>query len=389
MDVVRLCSEMVKIRTENPPGYTDEVVLFLQEVCTSIGIETKILKQDRKWNLLSKKRCDQLLLCGHVDVVPAMDESWDLSPFSGDISEEHVHGRGSTDMKGGCAALLAALAEVIDDGYEPLVDLAFVCDEEGNGDFGMEYLVKKGYLRPKTCLIAEPTPPLSPVIGEKGIVRLNLTFTGNAGHSSLYPVMGNSAIEQALTSLDYFKELHEKSYPEDPLVHEVISNATVSLSKLLSLSPDQANKILSRLAYNPGIIAGGERINMIAQKCTMEMDMRIPWGCNIDQLLELLNSHLPSCDVQVIDRAEPTLSRPGILYDLVCAGIEAVFNKKAMPGVTQAASDARHLRETGAEVVNYGPGDLSLLHAVNERVPIHMLYDCRNVYKHILKNLPS
>ena len=106
VDVVRLCSELVKIRSENPPGYTDEVISYLQEVCTSIGIDTQILKKGRKWNLLSKKVNNRFLLCGHVDVVPALDTSWTHPPFSGMISESSVFGRGSTDMKGGCAALL-------------------------------------------------------------------------------------------------------------------------------------------------------------------------------------------------------------------------------------------------------------------------------------------
>lgn len=388
IDVVRLCSELVKIRSENPPGFTDEVITFLQEVCDAIGMETQILKQGRKWNLLSKKVSNNLLLCGHVDVVPALDNSWTYPPFSGIITDSDVLGRGSTDMKGGCAALLAALAHVIDAGSEPPVDIAFVCDEEGNGDFGMEYLVKNGYLRPKACLIGEPTPELSPVIGEKGVVRLHITFTGSAGHASLHPVMGNSAIVQAMQSLGFFEEIHSRSWPEDPLVHEVIDNATVNLSSLLSISREQAGIMLSRVTYNPGLIAGGERINVIAQKCELDMDMRIPWGCSIEHLLESISSHFSGSEVEVVDRSVPTLSRPGILCDLICSGIQFVYNRTALPGVTQAASDARHLREIGAEVVNYGPGDLRLLHAVNEKVPKKLLENCRDIYIHVLRNYP-
>lgn len=387
MDVVRLCSELVKIRSENPPGYTDEVISYLQEVCTSIGIDTQILKKGRKWNLLSKKVNNRFLLCGHVDVVPALDTSWTHPPFSGMISESSVFGRGSTDMKGGCAALLSALSQVKDGGHEPPVDVAFVCDEEGNGDFGMEYLIANGHLHPKYCLIAEPTPPLSPVIGEKGVVRLHLTFSGDPGHSSLHPVMGRSAISEALKSLTLFEEIHSLTWPEDPLVHEVIQNTTDSLSTLLSISKNQAATMLSRVSYNPGIISGGERINIIAQNCEMDIDMRIPWGCDLDTLLQKVHSSLQNCVVDVIDKVGPTLSSPGKLCRLVCDGIESVHGKKALPGVTQAASDARHLREIGAEVVNYGPGDLSLLHAVNESVPVRMLHDCRDVYVHLLTHM--
>lgn len=389
MDVARLCSELVKIRSENPPGYTDEVISCLQEFCSQIGIETQVLEQGRKHNLLSKNIQNTLLLCGHVDVVPALPDDWTYPPFSGRIDDEVVHGRGSTDMKGGCAALLCALEKVLNDGIEPPVDIAFVCDEEGNGDFGMEYLVQKGYLRPQTCLIAEPTPELSPVIGEKGIVRLHVTFTGDAGHSSLHPVVGNSAIMQACSFLEYCNVIHAMTWPQDPLVSEVIHNTTNSLSSLLSISQEDAAEILSRVSYNPGHISGGERINVIAQRCELDLDMRIPWGCDIPRLIEMIESYIPHSSVDVLERVAPTLSRPGRLYDLVCAGIESVHGEKAMPGVTQAASDARHLREIGAEVINYGPGDLSLLHAINENVPIRMLNQCMDVYVHVLSNFGS
>ncbi|MDD3573632.1 M20 family metallopeptidase [Methanospirillum sp.] len=387
MDPARLCSELVKIPSENPPGYTDDVISYLQDICSQIGIETKVLQKGRKHNLLSKNMQNQTLLCGHVDVVPALPDGWTHPPFSGKIDDSRVHGRGATDMKGGCAALLCALEKVLNEGFEPPVDIAFVCDEEGNGDFGMEYLLSKGCLRPNACLIAEPTPELLPVIGEKGIVRLQITFTGDAGHSSLYPVVGSSAIMQTCAFLDYCEKIHQMTWPQDPLVYDVIQNTTSSLSSLLSISKEKATTMISQISYNPGHISGGERINVIAQRCELHLDLRIPWGCDISRLIEMIKSHNTRGIVKVLDSVAPTLSPPGRICNLVCAGIESVHGKKAMPGVTQAASDARHLRATGAEVVNYGPGDLSLLHAVDESVPIHMLNQCMDVYVHVLSHL--
>ncbi|HOL41303.1 MAG TPA: M20/M25/M40 family metallo-hydrolase, partial [Methanospirillum sp.] len=317
LDVASLCSELVQIRSENPPGYTDEVIAFLQDICTQIGIETEIIQKGQKHNLLSKKRRNNLLLCGHVDVVPALDDDWVYPPFSGRIDESRVHGRGSTDMKGGCAALLCALEKVCNEGRDPDVDLAFVCDEEGNGDFGMEYLVKKGYLSPKSCLIAEPTPKLSPVVGEKGIVRLHVTFTGDAGHSSLHPVIGNSAIMQACSFLELCRKIHGMEWPHDPLVTEVIENTTNSLSTLLSISRNRAATILSHVSFNPGLISGGERINVIAQRCALDLDMRIPWGCDIQELIGMIRAGIPQSKVEVLESVAPTLSRPDRLCSLI------------------------------------------------------------------------
>jgi succinyl-diaminopimelate desuccinylase len=386
MDPVQLCSELVKIRSENPPGYTDEVIGYLQEICSRVGIETEVIQKGKKHNLLSKNMQNQLLLCGHVDVVPALDDGWVYPPFSGRIDDSFVHGRGSTDMKGGCAALLCALEKVMNDGKDPGADIAFVCDEEGNGDFGMGYLVKNGYIRPESCLIAEPTPSESPVIGEKGVLRLHMTFSGDAGHSSLHPVVGNSAIMQACSFLTFCREIHEMTWPEEDLVHEVIGNTAQSLSSRLSISKEAASTMLSHVSFNPGFISGGERINIIAQRCVLDLDMRIPWGCDIAELIRIIQSRVSDGRVEVVEAAAPTLSRPGRVCSLICEGIELVHGKKGLAGVTQAASDARHLREIGAEVVNYGPGDLALLHAVNEHVPIQMLNDCMDVYVHLLSN---
>ena len=87
MEPARLCSELVKIPSENPPGYTDDVISYLQDICSQIGIETKVLQKGRKHNLLSKNMQNQTLLCGHVDVVPALPDGWTYPPFSGEIDD--------------------------------------------------------------------------------------------------------------------------------------------------------------------------------------------------------------------------------------------------------------------------------------------------------------
>lgn len=387
MDVAWLCSELVKIRSENPPGYTDEIVEFLHQICHEIGIPTRIVKKGRKWNLLSEKPVGKLLLCGHIDVVPALDDAWTYPPFSGIMADDRIHGRGSTDMKGGCAALLSALAAEADQKGDLDTDIAFVCDEEGNGDFGMEYLVSKGIINPKPCLIAEPTPVNSPIIGEKGVLRLHITFSGDAGHASLHPVCGNSAIMQSCTFLKHCQDIHSRTWPDDPQVAEVIENTSRTLSSMLSLSREDTRTMLSHVSYNPGIISGGERINVIAQKCELDLDMRIPWGCNSESLVDEIQVKFPDASCIVVDQVEPSISRQGWLCRLVCDGIRQVHGINPLPGVTQAASDARHLRERGIEVVNYGPGDMNLLHSVNESVPIGMLKDCRDVYRYVLRHM--
>ncbi len=391
MDVVTICSELVKIRSENPPGFTDEVIAYISEICDSLGLKTCVVSRGRRANLLSEKPHGTLLLCGHVDVVPALDAGWDHPPFSGLVTDRVVYGRGSTDMKGGCAAILAALSAVIDRHGECFADVAFVCDEEGNGEFGMEQLVTEGIIPPCDCLIAEPTPQDLPWVGEKGIFRAHISFSGDSGHSSVHPVLGNSAIIQACSFLRFCHSIHEQTWPVDSAITDAIQVSIDTLAENLGCTGDDAKKILSQVTYNPGIISGGERMNIIAQRCELDLDMRIPWGCDPDRIEELVLSAIPDSECTILEKRSPSFSPPGWLSDLVCEGIQAIRNVKnpVYPGVAQAASDARHLRKKGAEVVLYGPGDLSLLHSVNESVPVRMLTETTRVYEYVLEHLPA
>ena len=202
MDVVRLASELVKINSENPPGNTEEIIRYISGFLDSIGVksETEVNRGGRA-NLMSEPGESGLLLCGHVDVVPANPDGWDFSPFSGRISDGYLWGRGSTDMKGGCAALLSAYKVLADKGIDPKAGFLFVCDEETSGTYGIRSMLRKKLIRPCDVLIAEPTPALYPTIGEKGLCRLKMVFSGEPGHGSFYPVAGVSAIMEAYRTI--------------------------------------------------------------------------------------------------------------------------------------------------------------------------------------------
>ncbi len=141
--------------------------------------------------------------------------------------------------------------------------------------------------------------------------------------------------------------------------------------------------------YNPGFIEGGERMNVVAQHCDLSLDMRIPWGCRVDEVIPLMKQAAPDAAITVLESSEPSFSRPGNLTKLLCEGIGSVLQTQAKPGVSQAGSDARYLRIHGAEVVMYGPGDLNLLHSVNERVPVSMLENCQHVYEYVLNRISN
>jgi succinyl-diaminopimelate desuccinylase len=334
-------------------------------------------------NVVVNGRDAELLLCGHLDVVPAMDSSWTCDPFGREIHDGYVWGRGATDMKGGCAALITACEAVLDRvGELPRIGLAFVCDEETGGG-GIRYLLEHDLLTPCDCLIAEPTPAGSLCLGQKGLVRARFRFSGEPGHASLYPTIGISAVMEAFTLIEHVRRLNAMEFVPDPALAEVIANSERVLERAFGLAG--TGSLLRRISYNPGRIEGGEKANIVAERCDLELDLRLPWGCDPERITADLIAHAPRATMECMSASAPSLTPPdaGIVKRTVAA-IEAVRFEPAIPIVQWAASDARALRMNGFPTVEYGPGELARIHAVDERVPIDSLVEAVAVYERLI-----
>lgn len=386
MNVSKLCSDLIQIRSDNPPGDTSEIAEYILSIMESIGIPGTItIGPDGHDNVISKDQTGRLLLSGHIDVVPALNEGWEYAPYSGKIDDTYVHGRGATDMKGGCAAILSAMARKQDAGEEHPISLAFVCDEEGGGRYGTRYLLEKNLIHPCDVLIAEPTPAYAPAIGQKGVCRFDVDFIGTPGHSSLYPVLGDSAVIQAMDFLYWMGELHKRVYPQSEEMEKLIEHSVriAGEGTTTDFSP-----VFRQIMYNPGIISGGERVNIVAQKCSLMMDMRLPWGCDCDEVLNEICSHVPKSAV-VTPRTKANASitaTDSFLVQKTCEAISGVYGITSRPMVQWAASDARALRLAGFRALEYGPGDLSTMHGLNERVMIDQLKKCEEIYFRLIEN---
>ena len=386
MNVARLCSDLVRINSENPPGTTKDIAGFIRSLLESWGISSIVTEKEAgKCNIVTEQTSHNLLFCGHLDVVPALDTGWSRDPFSGAVEGDSVWGRGTTDMKGGCAALLDSCHEIIGSGLDLPVQLAFVCDEETGGNSGIQYLIAKHMISPGDCLIAEPTPARHPSIGQKGLVRLELQFSGTPAHGSLYPAVGVSAIMEACALLEYIKTLNGQHYPVSEDVKEIISGSSRVLSEEFKL--DHATDVLTRLMFNPGVIKGGEKSNIVAQRCDLDMEIRVPWGCTITDLLDDIRHHAPHGEIISQTTHEPSITSPGCrIARVTCDAVKDVYGGDVFPIIQWAASDARHLRAAGFNVIEYGPGEMQYLHAVDEHVTIESLEKASMVYQYVMEN---
>ena len=384
MDVVRLCSELIRIRSDNPPGNTEDITEYIRNYLECLGVGSTLVRgPGGRCSLVTNGGRKPLLFCGHVDVVPALPERWTHDPLSGTIENRFVWGRGATDMKGGCAALLTAYRSSIEKGIEPPVCLVFVCDEETGGKYGIQRLIAKRMISPCDCLIAEPTAPLHPSIGQKGLLRFTATFAGVPAHASLYPNVGVSAIMEAFGLLETIKELHQREYPVDPVMQDIIRNSSRVLGEIFGM-PGLDN-VLRKIMYNPGTIRGGEKANIVAQHCSLELDMRLPWGCDPEDVFREIQASAGSATFSLQNMSGPTFTpQDRDIVRVTCDEIAKQYHGVVSPIVQWAASDARYLRKAGFNVIEYGPGEITTLHAIDEHVSIGSLHRAVAIYEGIM-----
>jgi len=385
MEVEKLCSGLVKINTENPPGNTEGAVSFIADLFDERDIPYKItVNEGGRNNILTDFGDMPLLLAGHLDVVPAIADHWEYAPYGGDIIDGFVHGRGSTDMKGGCAALLSAFFREYECSGNVCANLCFVCDEEGGGRYGMRHIVEKKFFKPCDCLIAEPTPVYNPSVGQKGLLRISFDFAGRPGHGSLYPYAGESAIMNALDFMSFVRDLGNRDFDVDPAVFGLIGDSAALLGELFDI-PGIEN-VLKRITYNPGAVNGGENTNIVAEKCSLDLEMRIPWGCRPENLICEMSDYAGSALMNISESVPPSLTDPD--SDIVkntCSCIESVYGCRSLPFVQWAATDSRFLRDAGFSALEYGPGEIDLLHAVDEKVSVENLRRSVDVYRELIR----
>ncbi|MDH3745500.1 MAG: acetylornithine deacetylase [Acidobacteriota bacterium] len=293
-----------------------------------------------------------LLLCGHLDVVPATEPDWTSPPFELIDGGDRWVGRGTADMKGFLALSLHRLVALDSDKLVHPLILLFTRDEE-LGSLGAAELIRDadpGDTWPTAAVVGEPTS-LRAIRLHKGHLRLDLAFKGRAAHSG-YPHRGRNAIEVAGRAVRALAGLRTK------LEQERGPN-----SRFFSETPF--------VAFNLGIIEGGSAVNVIPAHCRLRMGLRpLPGDVAAD-----LTARVEECLMNALEPGEWSLSVDNDSPPLETAedapihqSLRGLLNQRESFGVS-FASDAGYLSALGIEAVLYGPGSIEVAHKANEFVP--------------------
>lgn len=352
---------LVRARSENPPGEEAEAGGVAGAFCSEIGLDvTTEYAQPHRPNVIARwpgrSGARTLGYCSHIDVVPAGDHSlWAVDPYGAEERDGSMIGRGTSDAKGPVAAALEAVAVLKAAGFEPdaTLELALVSDEESGGFQGAGYLVEKGLISPDIAIVGEPTS-LRVVRAQRGIAWSRITTRGVAAHGSA-PERGVNAIEHMAEIVRHLEEC----LPD--ISHPVVGGPTISV----------------------GTIHGGAKLNIIPASCTIEIDRRTIPGETDASVIESFQAAVdrarqtyPDIDahIEIVDSGVPfEIPESSELVQTMIRSVADVTGQEPQVIGFRGASDARFLAEKGADVIVFGPGDITLAHTAHESIELSQL----------------
>ncbi len=242
-DAIYLTQRLISMDSVNPPGNEGPVAGYIAELLKKCGFDVETIPYgENRLHLVAHKgnMADKpVVLSGHLDTVPTGGAAWKINPFSGEIKEGKIFGRGSSDMKGGVAAMIVAAVRATKENPGTGICLLFTAGEE-TGCQGAKHLVENYPIfgQVKGIIIGEPTANI-PAIGHKGALYLNVRAKGKTAHSSM-PHLGDNAIYKAAEAV-----LKLKNYVFHEMPDPLLGMPTINIGKFrgginLNSVPDSA-----------------------------------------------------------------------------------------------------------------------------------------------------
>lgn len=376
-----------------------------------------------RWPGASSER--PVVLMAHLDVVP-VEGTWQHPPFSGDVVDGSIWGRGTLDDKGCVAAICEAVETLLEDGFVPAQDvwLSFGCNEEVSGEaatLAVEELVRRG-VRPWFVLdeggavASEAFPGVAAPIGvvgvtEKGVTSLELRVEGRGGHASTPARMGPTArIARAITRIDRSPmpastpeptiELFRRMAPHAPLpLRALMANAgrlgPVLTRALVAAGPEPA--AMTRTTFAVTTLSGSPALNVVAATAKAGVNIRIMVGDSVAGVLEHVRKVVADDEVHidVVEQNEPSPVSPrDEAFGLIETTIGELFpDAVPAPYVMMAATDSRFFTRICDRVYRFAPFRMTKaqresIHSYDEHLGVDAFLDGVRWYRRLVERLP-
>lgn len=369
-DIVDLTQQLVRAPGENPPGGEAATVAVLADACAGYGLtyaQTEVEPDRENFVVtLAGGAGPGLLLLGHTDVVP-IGEGWTVDPVGGVVRDGRLSGRGSTDMKGGLAAAVVALAALKAAGVQlsGTVELAAVVDEEETGKGIRHYIGTEDRSKFLGCIVAEPTD-LQTIVAARGDAYFEFLVHGRAAHSGK-PSEGVNAIYGATALIADLETWH----------HELAASS---------------HPLAGAATWSVGQIHGGTGTSIVPAECLVLADRRLLPDEAPDELLERVHARVASLDLErreITIEVRITMEMPGFETPAehpFVVKTDHALSAAGGPGLplggwTAACDGGFVARDAGVPVVVLGPGSVAdQAHRTDESVALGELLVAARVY---------
>ncbi|GAA4035843.1 M20/M25/M40 family metallo-hydrolase [Arthrobacter methylotrophus] len=425
-EVVRICQELIRIDTSNfgddsGPGER-AAAEYTAGLISEAGLDVEIFESaPGRANVVTRMAgedpaADALVVHGHLDVVPALKDQWSVDPFSGELKDGLIWGRGAVDMKDMDAMILTVMRDFARTGRKPKRDIifAFFADEEAGGNHGARYAVehRRELFDGATEAISE-VGGFSAMIGgqrtyllqtaEKGLSWLRLVAHGRAGHGS--QINTDNAITRLAGAVT---RIGEYRWPIEltPTTRQFLDGVTELTG--VEFDPDNPETLLKELGTvarfvgatlqntsNPTLLSSGYKHNVIPESAEALVDCRTLPGQQelvFETIKQLAGDGV---DVSYVNK-DVSLEVP-FAGNLVDAMIDALHSEdpgaKVLPYTLSGGTDNKSLSKIG--ITGYGFAPLMLpeeldftgmFHGVDERVPAESLKFGSRVLSTLLSN---
>ncbi|MFM0555636.1 acetylornithine deacetylase [Paraburkholderia sediminicola] len=340
--------------------------LYLQE----LDVESELFynAERTKANLfatIGPRERGGIVLSGHTDVVPVDGQAWTVDPFRLTERDGRLYGRGTADMKGFIASVLAAVPGFLGRELKLPIHLAFSYDEEV-GCLGVRPMLaelERRAHKPALCLIGEPTE-LKPVLGHKGKLAMRCQVKGAPCHSAYAPY-GVNAIQYAARMIGRLEEIGEQL--AEPEHHDERFDPPFS-------------------TVQTGVIKGGRALNIVPAECEFDFEVRALPGFDANQVADELQTYaeaelLPKMRAVKSDtdiRFQPLSAYPGLATspDSDAARLLALLSGSVEFGTVAFGTEGGLFDQAGIPTVVCGPGSMDQGHKPDEFVTVEQLRNC-------------
>jgi acetylornithine deacetylase/succinyl-diaminopimelate desuccinylase-like protein len=422
VDVLR---ELIRLDTVNPPGNETLAAELLKAYLEDAGVECDLhAKVPERANLVARipgrGQGPSLLLLSHTDTVLADPREWSVDPWSGELLDEHVWGRGALDMKSQVAASAVAMASLAREGFEPAGDLIFAAtaDEEVGEDFGLSWLCREhpDAVRADYC-VNEGGGDRVEVDGktiylcstaEKMSSPFLLRVHGRSGHASMPGIADNALVKasryvERLGSLAVAPRLLPETEAFFAALGEVPRVEELS-GRLAALEPGVRGMVepMLGLSVSPTMIEASKKRNVIPALCEIVCDCRLLPGQGQDEAEQVVRDCLgdaPDYEIEWIEGVGGTSSPPtGLLWEAVESFVAGEDPGAALaPVVLPGFTDSHFMREAFGTVA-YGFFPMKtmepelaarLIHSADERVAVDDLELGARFLLHVTRTLEA